>query len=246
MTRVSSESLVGLFDDAVAEGSAISMAQVSVAPHFQSDRPQFVLARDAVATAGRLSPHSRMGVVAVDGPIPAGMVWATGKTLKDMGTIEEAPFVLAALADARNISSDDAIALEAHRHRYPFIAGCMVKGGSTGASMRATASFCAAGYDTATIGAEYARELVTVTGGRVPLAVVVVVGDEEVVASVEEALVSSEDYFAAVLNRYWRERGIDLECSSGFHCGACKDKDTCVVVRQIQGQAARKRAAAQR
>lgn len=32
----------------------------------------------------------------------------------------------------------------------------------------------------------------------------------------------------------WKQRGVDIDCPTGGHCGSCKDKDVCTQVRTIQ------------
>ena len=169
------------------------------------------------------------GRVTLAGPDISEMTTASEAT-----TVTEAPFAQVILVAGAQMTGDCHGVSEDCANVKDYIDGYFLRTGAGEITARVSNDLAAAGFSLAHLGGAL-RELVLAEVERAEaVEVVFVTSSREDVSEVAVLRAEAAEVSHDLRKAAWAEKGVDIDCPSGGHCGACADKEVCDRIRDIE------------
>lgn len=143
------------------------------------------------------------------------------------------PFAQIILVAGRNLTDEDFFSLEQCQHIKDYIDGYLVRSSTGQVHSRVSYQLAEAGFTLPLLASALADMTRKACSAVSNVEVIFVTSSGELLKRLMPLrsawIATSHD----IRKARWMEKGIDIDCPAGGHCGSCSDKDTCDRVRAI-------------
>lgn len=211
----------------------LASAPFSTGPH--AGRGIVLKSRCAVELGGIAGASRTMVLATADTRLVAdGLVTIAGSDLHNLEGADGVPFVQVIVAAGRTLTGADHQVVEQCQSVKDYIDGYFVRVAPDQLLARVGRPLFDAGFSLPYLGSALIELARAAHPGVEAAEVFFAVGSDPHVEALC-ALGAQQERIAHDLRRdTWLEKGLDIDCPNGGHCGACGDKEVCDQVRRIQ------------
>lgn len=194
-----------------------------------------ILRSETFAELGSASVASASFVLATHdvSRVQDGRVRVIGPDIPDIAEGSTLPFGVAVLAAGRSLATADVEHLVECQYVTDHIEGYMIRSRPGCVWGRVSRDAANRGFTLAFLGTALAE----IVRAKVPAAeaveVLFVTSSDEDVRALDAIGTRAREIARELHREVWLEKGIDVDCPYGGHCGACSDKEVCDEVRKL-------------
>jgi len=216
------------------EQACASLDSLPVAVGEHAGRGVVLKSRCAAELGGACGSTAMVLSTASAGLVHDGRVTVAGPDICELPAGSEVPFAQVILVAGGELTGPCHQVLEECQAVKDWVEGYFVRCAPGDILTRVSTASHAAGFGFAHLGAALV-ELVKQTSPLVEAVEVVFVTssreDVERLGAIERA---SREISHDLRHEAWMEKGVDIDCARGGHCGKCSDRDVCTQVRKIE------------